>query len=241
MDSLNEVCYEQIKDTFYKGLFGDFPLIVDKKTGCFNATKLCVLGGKRFVDWNKTLRSKKLIQYYETRCDIKTESLLYEIKRDNNDEITKQITGTYLPKEFLQPIIDWIKTPSYTSKQGVVYVVTTSMLKFNNIYKIGYTKNFNRRLDTFNDYRHSSEPQFYAVALYNSNNAKKLETTIHKKLAKFRSEGEFFQCEIDHIKEQFKDEECEYVEEEYEEDNDNLFQQIYDDNLITEKFKQLFL
>ncbi len=31
MDSLNKVCYEQIKDTFYKGLFGDFPLIVDKK------------------------------------------------------------------------------------------------------------------------------------------------------------------------------------------------------------------
>ncbi len=27
MDSLNKVCYEQIKDTFYKGLFGDFPLI----------------------------------------------------------------------------------------------------------------------------------------------------------------------------------------------------------------------
>ncbi len=67
MDSLNKVCYEQIKDTFYKGLFGDFPLIVDKKTGYFNATKLCNLGGKKYYHWKQTERSKKLIQYYETR------------------------------------------------------------------------------------------------------------------------------------------------------------------------------
>ncbi|AAK81943.1 006L [Invertebrate iridescent virus 6] len=120
MDSLNEVCYEQIKGTFYKGLFGDFPLIVDKKTGCFNATKLCVLGGKRFVDWNKTLRSKKLIQYYETRCDIKTESLLYEIKGDNNDEITKQITGTYLPKEFILDIASWISVEFYDKCNNII-------------------------------------------------------------------------------------------------------------------------
>lgn len=121
MDSLNEVCYEQIKDTFYKGLFGDFPLIVDKKTGCFNATKLCVLGGKRFVDWNKTLRSKKLIQYYETRCDDRHNGpLFYEIKGDNNDDITKQITGQYVIKEFILDIASWISVEFYDKCNNII-------------------------------------------------------------------------------------------------------------------------
>ena len=46
--SLIDVCYEQIKDNFHYGLFGDFKLVVDKNTGCFNAAKLCQLGGKKF-------------------------------------------------------------------------------------------------------------------------------------------------------------------------------------------------
>lgn len=42
-ESLNDICYEQIKDNFYYGKFGDFKLVIDKDTGCFNATKLCNL------------------------------------------------------------------------------------------------------------------------------------------------------------------------------------------------------
>ena len=37
---------EHIKDTFYYGVFGDFKLVIDKATGCFNATKLCDAGKK---------------------------------------------------------------------------------------------------------------------------------------------------------------------------------------------------
>ena len=59
---LTNVCYENIKDSFYYGVFGDFKLVIDKNTGCFNATKLCDISGKRFHDW---MRSKKMIQYYE--------------------------------------------------------------------------------------------------------------------------------------------------------------------------------
>jgi hypothetical protein len=47
-------------------------------------------------------------------------------------------------------------------------------------------------------------------------NAKKLETTIHKKLKDFRSEGEFFECSLDDINDAFKDEECELEEYNYD-------------------------
>jgi hypothetical protein len=44
---LSECVYEHIKDTFYYGLFGDFKLVIDKNTGYFNATKLCIEGGNK--------------------------------------------------------------------------------------------------------------------------------------------------------------------------------------------------
>ncbi len=62
MVSLNDVCYEQIKDSFYNGVFGDFKLVVDKKTGCFNATKLCSDGGKSFSKWTRLEGSKKFLR-----------------------------------------------------------------------------------------------------------------------------------------------------------------------------------
>jgi hypothetical protein len=43
---LNDVCYEQISENFYNGIFGDFQLVIDKETGYFNATKLCAVAKK---------------------------------------------------------------------------------------------------------------------------------------------------------------------------------------------------
>ncbi|MGL5355072.1 MAG: KilA-N domain-containing protein [Cetobacterium sp.] len=57
--SLNNICYQQIKDSFYFGIFGEFQLVVDKSTGCFNATKLCNIGGKKFKHWTSLEKTKK--------------------------------------------------------------------------------------------------------------------------------------------------------------------------------------
>jgi hypothetical protein len=67
MASLNDVCFERIRDTFYYGMFGEFKLVVDKKSGCFNATKLCADGGKEFYNWTRLEKSKRLMAYYENR------------------------------------------------------------------------------------------------------------------------------------------------------------------------------
>jgi hypothetical protein len=65
---LTKCIYEHIKDNFYYGLFGDFRLIIDKTTGYFNATKLCVEGGKEFRKWSRLEKSKNMIEYYQERC-----------------------------------------------------------------------------------------------------------------------------------------------------------------------------
>ena len=51
--SLEHSCYKQIKGNYYYGIFGDFQLVVDKSTGCFNATKLCELGYKDLLEWKQ--------------------------------------------------------------------------------------------------------------------------------------------------------------------------------------------
>jgi hypothetical protein len=67
--TLNDICYEHIKDTFYYGKFGYFNLVVDKKTGFFNATKLCIDGGKEFRFWLRLDRAKELILFFAQNDD----------------------------------------------------------------------------------------------------------------------------------------------------------------------------
>ncbi|CCU55685.1 N1R/p28-like protein [Choristoneura biennis entomopoxvirus] len=118
--SLIDVCYEQIKDQYYYGLFGDFKLVIDKNTGCFNATKLCNLGGKKYYHWKLLDRSKNLIQYVENFYQRDHVANFYEIKKSNNNEINKQITGQYVPKEIILDIASWISIEFYMKCNDVI-------------------------------------------------------------------------------------------------------------------------
>jgi hypothetical protein len=125
---LSDCTYECIKDTFYYGIFGDFKLVVDRSTGCFNATKLCDQGSKPFRQWKVLEKSKNLIEYY----GIVTEgyqkswrpnsdgSFLYEVKLQNNDKLNRQITGTYVPKEFILDIASWISSEFYYRCNSII-------------------------------------------------------------------------------------------------------------------------
>jgi len=137
--SLSGICYEQIKDTFWYGIYGDFKLVIDKSTDCFNATKLCEATGKRFRNWMILAKSKELIEYYNvlkspptspSRDDAKKTPLtsegrlfekdaagipaasFYEIKEAQYHE-SKLITGTYLCKELILSLATWISNDFY--------------------------------------------------------------------------------------------------------------------------------
>ena len=59
--SLKNVCFENIKDEFYYGKFGEFTLVIDKNTGFFNATKLCKQSNKKYSNWFSNKRTISLI------------------------------------------------------------------------------------------------------------------------------------------------------------------------------------
>jgi len=127
--SLNDICYEQIKDNFYYGKFGEFRLVVDKNTGCFNATKLCKEGNKDFNQWKRLERVKELIKFYENgnphfknaeSCYGDSHSSFYEIKLQNNDILNKKITGQYVQKDFILDIASWISPAFYFKCSKIV-------------------------------------------------------------------------------------------------------------------------
>ena len=118
---LTKCIYENIKDTFYYGLFGDFRLVIDKNTGYFNATKLCVEGGKRFREWKILEKSNNMIEYYQENCRGNSRgNFLYEIKGANKDKVERQYTGTYVPKELILDIASWISIEFYDKCNKIV-------------------------------------------------------------------------------------------------------------------------
>jgi hypothetical protein len=93
--------------------------VVDKSTGCFNATKLCNLGGKKFKEWTRLDRSKRLVIYIES-CGGNSLRNFYEVRESNNDKVTKQITGQYVQKELILDIASWISPEFYFKCNEIV-------------------------------------------------------------------------------------------------------------------------
>jgi hypothetical protein len=117
--SLNNICYKQISENFHYGIFGDFHLVIDKDTGCFNATKLCAMSGKDFSDWKRLSRAKRLMSYLQEQPTNVGKELVYEV-RTSNTGIEKQITGHYVQKELILDIASWLSPEFYFRCNNIV-------------------------------------------------------------------------------------------------------------------------
>ena len=116
---LSDCIYEHIKDTFYYGVFGDFKLVIDQKTGYFNATKLCVNGGKEYKKWSRLEKSKNMVEYLHKSWGPHVDPS-YEVKLQNNHNLNKQITGTYVPKELILDIASWVSVEFYFRCNSII-------------------------------------------------------------------------------------------------------------------------
>lgn len=81
---------------------------------------------------------------------------------------------------------------------GYVYVITTKTYECREIYKIGCTKDVKGRLKNLNATRLTSD-EFYIKLCVGTHNYFKLESELHKYLAKYRLNNEFFKCSVDII------------------------------------------
>jgi hypothetical protein len=59
------ITFEHINDDYAWGKYmGDFKVIIMKKNGYINATKLCTLGGKHYKHWKENKGTKELFDAF---------------------------------------------------------------------------------------------------------------------------------------------------------------------------------
>ena len=51
--TISDVCFEQIRDNYWYGAYGEFRVVMMKDCGYINATKMCSSGGKDFWKWSR--------------------------------------------------------------------------------------------------------------------------------------------------------------------------------------------
>lgn len=115
--SLKDISFEQIKGNYYYGLFEDFKLIINKKTGYCNVTKLCKDGGKYLLYWLEDKRTEDLIIYYNEKSMPGKPSMKYKFTKD---EYNKIIQGIYIRKELISVIALWISVDFYYKVNKII-------------------------------------------------------------------------------------------------------------------------
>lgn len=143
-NSLVNVCYEEINSRFSYGLFGEFKLIIDTRTGYFNATKMCTFSGKRFRDFLKTENVKKYLSYLE---GLYHEEQSFEHK-GGSGETSLQLRGVYVSRHLITHIACWV-SPVFA-------------FKVNEIVQSYFTKEFRERCE---------RNQIHMIHLQNRNEA----------------------------------------------------------------------
>src|SRR5271156_5677194 len=125
---LSQVCFEQIKENYWYGLYGDFRVVMDRNNGYVNATKMCRSGGKEFKDWSRLKSSQQLeeaLQILNTGNEVLGNILPEEnvlqgsprqicsevckyIQTENKTDADRLISGTYVHPDILPSITGWI-------------------------------------------------------------------------------------------------------------------------------------
>lgn len=100
------IIYEDINKDFGFGKYGDFKVVIMKKNGYINATKLCSSGERRFKNWTYTNNSQELInevssEYSDIITDFKPIIIV-----DNNHQ--QELRGTYVHPDLITHIASWV-------------------------------------------------------------------------------------------------------------------------------------
>jgi hypothetical protein len=100
MNALSELIYEPVNEEYGWGKYGTFKVLIRRKDGWINVTKLCKDGGKELKHWNENDTSKSLVQVLKSSVGIPTDVLT-----GGQDCI---IRGTYAHPFLVPHIASWI-------------------------------------------------------------------------------------------------------------------------------------
>lgn len=106
-DDIRNVMFESIDSKYARGKFGPFEVIMMKRNGYINASKLCSSSGKHFREWMKLKSAKSFIEEVETSHsdDGIPSSELIVRRKDGNI-----VGGTYVHPDLVIAIAMWCST-----------------------------------------------------------------------------------------------------------------------------------
>jgi hypothetical protein len=114
---ITDTIFERINDEYSYGQYAEFKVIIMKKNGYINATKLCKEHNKRFDNWLQNINNKELINSINNIIaspgipgDAKLESIIIITGKLNS--LTR---GTYVHSLLIPHIASWI-SPQFAIK-----------------------------------------------------------------------------------------------------------------------------
>jgi hypothetical protein len=104
--SLTDIIFEFIdtKKEYARGKYGEFEVIIMKKNGYVNATKLCKEKGKRFDHWLENKSSKELVSEVKKSSPGIPGDAIIKITGGN----ILEVRGTYVHPDLVPHIASWI-------------------------------------------------------------------------------------------------------------------------------------
>jgi len=143
---ISRICFEDINEQFSIGKYYDFPVIIAKKNGFINCTKLCQEFAKQsgstkvLKKWLQRKNTKKIIRSVSSRVGIDTENLIFFVKNGIN-KIRGSYThnlliihiATWLSADFAVKISKWIEEwKLYSPENEIRFQKALSNIKSNN-------------------------------------------------------------------------------------------------------------
>jgi hypothetical protein len=106
-ENLSEIIYEAVTPEYGWGKYGEFRVLIRRKDGYINATKLCKDGGKRFEHWQVNKESKLLVSELRSLTDFSVSETLFDLSND--------LRGTYVHQDLIPHIASWV-SPQFAIK-----------------------------------------------------------------------------------------------------------------------------
>ena len=114
-----QIIFEDDKENneYVYGKFGDFKVIIMKKNGYINASKLCEQDNKQLRSWIRNDSSQKLIETVKNMVYEKTGEKTEVIIKINN--ITNNLRGSYVHSDLIPHIASWV-SPDFAVKVSTI-------------------------------------------------------------------------------------------------------------------------
>jgi hypothetical protein len=108
--AITQLITKNIDEKYAFAKYGNIEVVIMKSNGYINASKLCTLGGKRFVNWIRLENAQELIKEVENEINTEVSDLRLRLSpvisiKGGNDQ---SLTGSYVHPDLVVHVASWL-------------------------------------------------------------------------------------------------------------------------------------